>query len=52
MRTFWRLRSFLGPYRRGLISSLVLAWAAMAMTVLIPFLIGQAIKANHGFCIM
>jgi ATP-binding cassette subfamily B protein len=45
MRTFWRLLSFLGPYRRGLISSLALAWAAMAMTVLIPFLIGQAIDA-------
>ena len=45
MSTFRRLLSFLGPYRRGLIFSLVLAWAAMGITVLIPTLIGQTIDA-------
>jgi ABC-type multidrug transport system fused ATPase/permease subunit len=45
VRTFRRLLSFLGPYKRGLIVSLVLAWAAMGMTVLIPALIGGAIDA-------
>jgi ABC-type multidrug transport system fused ATPase/permease subunit len=43
--TFRRLLSFLGPYRRGLIASLVLAWAAMGMTVAIPWLVGEAINA-------
>jgi ABC-type multidrug transport system fused ATPase/permease subunit len=43
--TFRRLLSFLGPYRKGLIASLVLAWAAMGMTVLIPWLVGEAINA-------
>ncbi|HEX3242087.1 MAG TPA: ABC transporter ATP-binding protein [Solirubrobacterales bacterium] len=36
---------FLRPYRRELWGSLVFAWAAMGMTVLIPYLIGQAINA-------
>ena len=45
MKTFRRLLSFLRPYRRGLFGSLVLAWAAMGMTVLIPWLIGEAIDA-------
>src|SRR5215510_13450340 len=36
---------FLRPYRRQLWGSLVFAWAAMGMTVLIPYLIGQAINA-------
>jgi ABC-type multidrug transport system fused ATPase/permease subunit len=43
--TFRRLLSFLGPHRRGLVWSLVLAWAAMGMTVLIPWLVGQSIDA-------
>ena len=45
MITFRRLLSFLRPYRRGVIGSLVLAWAAMGITVLIPWLIGTAIDA-------
>ncbi|MGE5281821.1 MAG: ABC transporter ATP-binding protein [Chloroflexota bacterium] len=36
---------FLRPYRRQLWGSLAFAWAAMGMTVLIPWLIGQAINA-------
>jgi ABC-type multidrug transport system fused ATPase/permease subunit len=38
---------FLRPYRLQLWGSLALAWAAMGMTVLIPWLIGQAINAIH-----
>jgi ABC-type multidrug transport system fused ATPase/permease subunit len=45
MTTFRRLLSFLRPYRRGVIGSLVLAWAAMGITVLIPWLIGTAVDA-------
>lgn len=45
MRTFRRLLGFLRPYRRGLIYSLVLAWLAMGMTVLIPLLIGHTVNA-------
>ncbi len=45
MRTFRRLLGFLRPYRRTLIASLLLAWAAMGMTVLIPWLVGQAVNA-------
>jgi ATP-binding cassette subfamily B protein len=45
MRTFRRLLGFLRPYRRGLIFSLVLAWMAMGMTVLIPLLVGGAVNA-------
>jgi ABC-type multidrug transport system fused ATPase/permease subunit len=36
---------FLRPYRAQLWGSLIFAWAAMGMTVLIPWLIGQAINA-------
>jgi ABC-type multidrug transport system fused ATPase/permease subunit len=36
---------FLRPYRRELWGSLVFAWAAMGMTVLIPWLIGRAVNA-------
>ncbi|HKJ36528.1 MAG TPA: ABC transporter ATP-binding protein, partial [Solirubrobacterales bacterium] len=43
METFKRLLSFLRPYRAPVIGSLVLAWAAMGMTVLIPWLIGEAV---------
>ena len=45
MSTFRRLLGFLRPYRRTLIASLVFAWAAMGMTVLIPWLVGQAVDA-------
>jgi ABC-type multidrug transport system fused ATPase/permease subunit len=50
MPTFRRLLGFLRPYRRQLIWSLLLAWLAMGMTVLIPLLTGSAvnaIKAEH-----
>jgi ABC-type multidrug transport system fused ATPase/permease subunit len=36
---------FLRPYRAQLWGSLVFAWAAMGMTVLIPLLIGRAVNA-------
>jgi ATP-binding cassette subfamily B protein len=36
---------FLRPYRAKLWGSLVFAWLAMGMTVLIPWLVGQAIDA-------
>ncbi len=43
MATFVRLLGFLRPYRGGVIASGVLAAAAMAMTVAIPYLTGRAI---------
>jgi ATP-binding cassette subfamily B protein len=45
MRTFRRLMGFLRPYRLQLWGSLAFAWAAMGMTVLIPWLVGRAINA-------
>jgi ABC-type multidrug transport system fused ATPase/permease subunit len=39
------LLGFLRPYRRDVIRSLLFAWAAMGMTVLIPFLVGQTVNA-------
>jgi ATP-binding cassette subfamily B protein len=45
MVTFRRLLRFLRPHRRALWGSLVFAWAAMGMTVLIPWLIGSAVNA-------
>ena len=45
MATFRRLLGFLRPHRRALWGSLVFAWAAMGMTVLIPWLVGQAVDA-------
>jgi len=45
MRTYRRLMGFLRPYRLQLWGSLVFAWAAMGMTVLIPWLIGKAVNA-------
>ncbi|TMK57889.1 MAG: ABC transporter ATP-binding protein [Actinobacteria bacterium] len=45
MRTYRRLMGFLRPYRVQLWGSLIFAWAAMGMTVLIPWLIGQAVNA-------
>jgi ATP-binding cassette subfamily B protein len=44
MATFWRLLGFLRPYRRGVIASLALAALAMAATVVIPLLVGEAIN--------
>src|SRR4029453_12182924 len=48
MLTFRRLMGFLRPYRRAVIASLVFAWAAMGVTVLIPWLVGQAVEASEG----
>ena len=48
MRTFRRLLGFLRPYRRQLAFSLALAWAAMGMTVAIPWLLGEAVNAIEG----
>ena len=45
MATYRRLTGFLRPYRRQLWGSLAFAWAAMGMTVLIPWLIGRAVNA-------
>src|SRR4051794_16711163 len=43
MGTFWRLLTFLRPYRRGVIVSFALAAVAMGTGVLIPFLVGRTI---------
>jgi ABC-type multidrug transport system fused ATPase/permease subunit len=43
--TFRRLLGFLRPYRRSLGFSLILAWLAMGMTVLIPLIVAGAINA-------
>jgi ABC-type multidrug transport system fused ATPase/permease subunit len=48
MPTFRRLLGFLRPYRRTVIWSLVFAWAAMGMTVLIPLLIGETVDAINS----
>jgi ATP-binding cassette subfamily B protein len=48
MSTFRRLLGFLRPYRRQVIGSLVFAWVAMGMTVLIPWLVGEAVDAING----
>jgi ATP-binding cassette subfamily B protein len=53
MKTFSRLLGFLRPYRRAVIASALLAGAAMALTVLIPYLTGRAIDSvrngsRHG----
>jgi ABC-type multidrug transport system fused ATPase/permease subunit len=45
MRSYRRLMGFLRPYRRQLWGSLAFAWAAMGMTVLIPWLIGRSVNA-------
>lgn len=45
MRTYRRLLGFLRPYRLSLWGSLIFAWAAMGMTVLIPWLVGEAVNA-------
>jgi ABC-type multidrug transport system fused ATPase/permease subunit len=43
--TFRRLLGFLRPYRRAVVASLVFAWLAMVVTVLIPWLVGQTVNA-------
>jgi ATP-binding cassette subfamily B protein len=48
MSTFRRLLGFLRPYRRPVIVSLVLASAAMGMTVAIPALVGEAVDAINN----
>jgi ABC-type multidrug transport system fused ATPase/permease subunit len=48
MPTFWRLTTFLRPYRRAVVWSFVLASGALIGTVLIPFLTGLAINAIRG----
>jgi ATP-binding cassette subfamily B protein len=45
MRTYRRLLRFLRPYRAQLWTSMAFAAAAMAMTVLIPWLLGRAVNA-------
>jgi ABC-type multidrug transport system fused ATPase/permease subunit len=45
VRTFWRLLTFLRPYRSGAVWSVVLAGFAMGATVLIPYLTGRAVDA-------
>ncbi|MBN9622378.1 MAG: ABC transporter ATP-binding protein [Actinobacteria bacterium] len=45
MRTYRRLMGFMRPYRLELWGSLLFAWAAMGMTVLIPWLVGRAVNA-------
>ncbi|MGA7396045.1 MAG: ABC transporter ATP-binding protein [Solirubrobacterales bacterium] len=45
MPTFRRLLGFLRPHRRELWGSLIFAWGAMGVTVLIPWLIGEAVNA-------
>ncbi len=45
MATFRRLLGFLRPYKRAVLGSLAFAWLAMVMTVLIPFLVGEAVGA-------
>ena len=50
MGTFKRLLAFLHPYRAAVAWSFALAFGAMVMTVLIPYLTGQAInsvRAHH-----
>jgi ABC-type multidrug transport system fused ATPase/permease subunit len=48
MATFYRLLGFLRPYKRGLTASWALASLAMVMTVLMPFLMGEAVERIHS----
>ena len=48
MKIFWRLLGFLRPYKRGVIVSLVLAAAAMGVSVLIPALVGLTVDEIRG----
>jgi ATP-binding cassette subfamily B protein len=48
MSTFYRLLGFLRPYKAGLAASWALASLAMVMTVLMPYLMGQAVEKIHA----
>jgi ABC-type multidrug transport system fused ATPase/permease subunit len=49
MSTFYRLLGFLRPYKRGVIVSWILASFAMAMSVVLPLLTGEAVETiNSG----
>jgi len=48
MTTFYRLLGFLRTYKRRLGTSWALASLAMVMTVLIPYLMGQAVERIHA----
>jgi ABC-type multidrug transport system fused ATPase/permease subunit len=48
MTAFWRLTTFLRPYRRGVNASFLLAGGALIGTVLIPYLTGLAVNAIRG----
>ncbi len=49
MSIFYRLLGFLRPYKRGVIVSWILASFAMAMSVLLPLLTGEAVETiNSG----
>jgi ATP-binding cassette, subfamily B, bacterial len=48
MAVFTRLLGFLRPYRASVAWSFVLASGAMGATVLIPFLVGEAINSIRG----
>jgi ABC-type multidrug transport system fused ATPase/permease subunit len=48
MGSLWRLFGFLRPYRKAAFASLLFAWLAMGVTVLIPLLIGNAVDAIEG----
>jgi ABC-type multidrug transport system fused ATPase/permease subunit len=43
VKIFVRLLGFLGPYRRGVVVSFVLAALAMGVSVLIPYLVGRTV---------
>jgi ABC-type multidrug transport system fused ATPase/permease subunit len=49
MSTFYRLLGFLRPYKRGVVVSWILASFAMAMSVVLPLLTGEAVETiNSG----
>jgi ABC-type multidrug transport system fused ATPase/permease subunit len=49
MTTFYRLIGFLRPYKRGVVISWILASFAMAMSVILPLLTGEAVETiNSG----
>ena len=48
MITFYRLLGFLCPYKAALAVSWGLASIAMVMTVLLPYLTGQAVEKIHA----
>ncbi len=49
MAIFYRLLGFLRPYKRGVVVSWILASFAMAMSVILPLLTGEAVETiNSG----